>query len=131
MKTNDFQMVGLITDDLIAKEAHYHSSCYKRYTKVNQDNVNSVTTDQNEKGICKSVELFVFKEVVKEYQLLENLTVLPYNKLFKTMEKVFEANNIDVLDSSRFYLRRKLEKYIDYIKYIKSLEKIRVFGEEA
>ena len=47
------------------------------------------------------------------------------------MEKVFEANNIDVLDSSRFYLRRKLEKYIDYIKYIKSLEKIRVFGEEA
>ena len=47
------------------------------------------------------------------------------------MEKVFEANNIDVLDSSRFYLRRKLEKYIDYIKYIKSLEKSRVFGEEA
>ena len=67
----------------------------------------------------------------ERYQLLENPTVLPYNKLFKTMEKVFEANNIDVLDSSRFYLRRKLEKYIDYIKYIKSLEKSRVFGEEA
>ena len=67
----------------------------------------------------------------ERYQLLENPTVLPYNKLFKTMEKVFGANNIDVLDSSRFYLRRKLEKYIDYIKYIKSLEKCRVFGEEA
>ena len=131
-KINDFQMLGLITDDLIAKEAHYHSSCYKLYTKVNQDNVNSVTTDQNEKVVYKSVELIAFKEVVKEcYQLLENPTVLPYNKLFKTMEKVFEANNIDVLDSSRFYLRRKLEKYIDYIKYIKSLEKSRVFGEEA
>ena len=67
----------------------------------------------------------------ERYQLLENPTVLPYNKLFKTMEKVFEANNIDVLDSSRFYLRRKLEKYIDYIKYIKSLDKSRVFGEET
>ena len=78
MKINDFQMVGLITDDLIAKEAHYHSSCYKLYTKVNQDNVNSVTTDQNEKVVYKSVELNAFKEVVKEcYQLLENPTVLP------------------------------------------------------
>ena len=34
------------------------------------------------------------------------------------MEKVFEANNIDVLDSSRFYLRRNLEKHVDFIKYI-------------
>ena len=118
-KINDFQMLGLITDDLIAKEAYFHSSCYKLYTKVNQDNVNSVTKDQNEKAICKSVELIAFKEVVKEcHQLLENPTVLPYNKLFKTMEKVFEANNIDVLDSSRFYLRRNLEKHVDFIKYI-------------
>ena len=59
------------------------------------------------------------KEVVKEcYQLLENLTVLPYSKLFRTMEKVFEANNTDVLDSSRFYLRRNSEKHLDFIKYI-------------
>ena len=132
MKINDFQMVGLITDDLIAKEAHYHSSCYKLHTKANQDNVNSVAADENEKAMYKSAELIVLKEIVKEcYQLLENPTVHQCNTLFKTMEKVFEANNIDVLDSSRFYLRRKLEKYIDYIKYIKSLEKIRVFGEEA
>ena len=34
------------------------------------------------------------------------------------MEKVFEANNIDVLDSSRFYLSRNLEKHVDFIKYI-------------
>ena len=54
----------------------------------------------------------------ERYQLLENPTVLPYNKLFKTMEKVFGANNIDVLDSSRFYLRRNLEKHVDFIKYI-------------
>ena len=40
-------MFGLIGIDLIAKEAHYHSSCYKLYTKVNQNNVNPVTTDQN------------------------------------------------------------------------------------
>ena len=52
------------------------------------------------------------------YQLLENPTVLPYNKLFKTMEKVFESNNTDVLDSSRFYLRRNLKKHADFIKYI-------------
>ena len=50
------------------------------------------------------------------YQLLENPTVLPYNKLFKATEEVFEANNIDVLDSSRFYLRRNLEKHVDFIK---------------
>ena len=75
-KINDFQMLGLITDDLIAKEAHYQSSCYKLYTKVNQDNVDSVTTDQSEKAICKSVELIAFKEVVREcYQLLEHPTV--------------------------------------------------------
>ena len=118
-KINDFQILGLITDDLIAKEAHYRSSCYKLYTHVNQDKANSVTTAQNEKAICKSFELIAFKEVVKKcYQLLQNPTVLPYNKLFKTMEKVFEANNIDVLDSSRFYLSRNLEKHVDLIKYI-------------
>ena len=118
-KINDFQMLRLITDDLIAKEAHYNSSCNKLYTNVNQDNVNSVTTDQNQTAICISVDLIAFKEVVKEcYQLLENSTVLPYNKLFKTMEKVFEANNIDILDSSRFYLRRNLQKHVDFIKYI-------------
>ena len=71
-------MLRLITGDLIVKEAHDHSICYKLYTKVNQDNVNSVTTDQNEKVVYKSVELNAFKEVVKEcYQLLENPTVLP------------------------------------------------------
>ena len=112
-------MLRLITDDLIANEAHHNSSCNKLYTNVNQDNVNSVTTAQNETAICISVDLIAFKEVVKEcYQLLENSTVLPYNKLFKTMEKVFEANNIDDLDSSRFYLRRNLEKHVDFIKYI-------------
>ena len=63
-KINDFQMLGLITDNLISKEAH-HSGCYKLYTNVNQDHVNSVTTDQNEKAICKSVEVIAFKEVVK------------------------------------------------------------------
>ena len=46
-KINDFQMFGLIANDLIAKEAHYHSSCYKLYAQVNQNNVNPVTTDQN------------------------------------------------------------------------------------
>ena len=112
-------MLRLITDDLIANEAHHNSSCNKLYTNVNQDNVNSVTTAQNETAICISVDLIAIKEVVKEcYQLLENSTVLPYNKLFKTMEKVFEANNIDDLDSSRFYLRRNLEKHVDFIKYI-------------
>ena len=75
-KINDFQMLGLITDDLIAKEAHYQSSCYKLYAKVNQDNVDSVTTDQSAKVICKCVELFAFKEVSREcYQLLEHPTV--------------------------------------------------------
>ena len=34
------------------------------------------------------------------------------------MEKVFEVNNIDVLDSSRFYLPRNFEKHVDFIKYI-------------
>ena len=34
------------------------------------------------------------------------------------MEKVFEVNNIDVLDSSRFYLHRNLEKHVDFMKYI-------------
>ena len=34
------------------------------------------------------------------------------------MEKVFEANNIDVLDSSRFYLRQNLKKHVDFKKYI-------------
>ena len=77
-KINDFQMLGLITNNLIAKEALYHSSCYKLYTKVNQDNVNWITTAQNKKAIYKSIELIAFKEVVKEcYQLLENPTVLP------------------------------------------------------
>ena len=119
MKINDFQILGLITDDLIAKKAHYQSSCYKLCTKINQDNVHSITTDQNEKAIYKSVELIAFKEIVKEcYQLLENPTVLPYTKLFKTMEKVFESNNTDVLDSSRFYLRRNLKKHADFIKYV-------------
>ena len=75
-KINDFQTLGLITDDLIAKEAHCQSSCYKFYAKVYQDNVDSVTTDQSEKVIFKCVELFAFKEVVREcYQLLEHPTV--------------------------------------------------------
>ena len=34
------------------------------------------------------------------------------------MEKVFEVNNIDVLDSSRFYLRRNLEEHVDFMQYI-------------
>ena len=62
-KINDFQMLGLITDDLIATEAHYHSSCYKLDTNVNQDNVISVTTDQNEKRFINQLSLLHSKRL--------------------------------------------------------------------
>ena len=56
-------MLGLITNDLIAKEALYHSSCYKLYTKVNQDNVNCIKTAQNKKAIINQLSLLHSKRL--------------------------------------------------------------------
>ena len=52
---NDFQMLVLALQDLIASEAHYHSSCYKSYTK---------TKSGKPKSAHKEVEVIAFKEVI-------------------------------------------------------------------
>ena len=65
---NDFLMLSLLSQDLIALEGHYHKSCYREYTQK----VENLSTFSNESksssgtNIYKDVELESLKEIVKE-----------------------------------------------------------------
>ena len=111
---NDFQMLALASQDLIASEAHYHSSCYKSYTKTKSGKPKSA-----DKVSYKEVEVIAFKEVITIcHELLKEKQIKMFQELLKTMEKIFEDNGLVIRSATRNYLRRNLEKHADDIKYI-------------
>ena len=88
---NDFHFIVLAwTNDLIAAEAQYHSSCYTEYTR-------SVTGKKViEKSGYQKLELQAFQEVIKHcYDIICSSSILKFKKLLwkiiSILEKEYEG----------------------------------------
>ena len=83
-KKNDYLIISI--PDLIASEAHYHSSCYRQYCKLNYAK-ETTGVDENEhehkKEACREVVIF-------RIELANGPDVVPVSELITMMAKKLE-----------------------------------------
>ena len=98
--------------DLIASEARYHSTCYKQYTKVNNNQKNVPTNYQEaEQAALNDFGNFVF-------HLQNNPRIEQYSTAAKMIESEFENRGVEMNLSTKKNLRRKLEKTFPNITFV-------------
>lgn len=109
--------MALSTEDLIAKEAKYHKSCYRDITKIIYESRNK------EPDECKSTELTVmdnaFREV-KNYSLntQENPTFIEHIVLTSILEKELLNYKVDKdsIMHAKINLKRRIERDMQGIR---------------
>jgi len=75
---NDTNILSIIVDDLVAKEAWYHHSCYRAYTRVNFRNQkkelnNEVTADYEFDNVQLELSKLADKPKVLDFKIIQNL----------------------------------------------------------
>ena len=101
--TEDHYVRGLVDQDLIAREAHYHSSCYKIFIKNNKlpPPTATITTQY------KEAELVAFKEVSQKYYgLCKNPEIVAFHEyVVSPVKSHMESNGFAMKDSTRKFIR--------------------------
>ena len=66
---NDFMILSLLSQDLIALERHYHKSCYRECTQKVQNLLTSSNESRSSSGtnLYRDIKCEALREVVKEY----------------------------------------------------------------
>ena len=106
---DDSNEISICADELIAKEAVYHKSCYRDYTRCNhnfvkQGNLHDPSTE------C----LYGAYEVVNEmlFELIDNPRIIQYIKLTETLEtELRKLENIEekILEAAKKNLKPRIE----------------------
>ena len=103
-------MFGLLSQ--IAIEAHYHKSCYCKYTVWN------CNSDETEKSY-KEKELESFKRiVVRLHGLSESAEIIEFTEILSNMKHALHELGTEITMSTKTTLRRKTEATISDIKLI-------------
>lgn len=87
MIQDDSVVLAITTDELIAKEAFYHASCYKSYTAICYRKVNEKTFPEEDKTLDEA-----FQDVST---FLENLIANPNVVKFSTITAIYEERLIE------------------------------------
>ena len=123
-KKEDFSILALLANDLIAKEAHYHKSCYKSYMRINYEQTKKVDRNQT------TVEVVAYKEVVKYcHELQQKQQIVKFTTLTKILENVFKEKEEHLRDSVKKNLRYNLERDVKDIKFIHLENSLYVYPE--
>ena len=118
---DNFYVKGLADQDLIAREAHYHASCYKIFTKPQK--VQSAQVDP-----YKEAEQFAFKEVLRKcYELNLKNEITYFIELVNIMRDSMLSKNVIMGESTRKFLERSLEKHCSDIQMFTYKRKIIVY----
>ena len=67
-----FRILGLLSEDLIAREGKYHYRCYVDFTRCNYLEKKEVPQSFDDENVYKEFELQPFQEVVKYCHSLIN-----------------------------------------------------------
>ena len=79
----DQDILAIACDELVAKEALYHLSCYKLYTKPEKEKAQVDTEPDRDDGISEVIKtLNILRENpdVIEFQMLQSLMTTPIGK---------------------------------------------------
>ena len=120
---DDKKNLIIATVELVAKEAAYHPSCYRKYT-VNFSN--SQSEEKNETILIQRV-FDAIKHVLRG--LYEDPNIIEFSDLTnKAVESLHDLNQWDVSNIRR-HLRRKIENEMDGINFVTVNNRVFVFPE--
>ena len=89
---NDPRIAALCTDDLIAKEAAYHKSCYRDFTCIVTANKQGTIEEENEEELDNSFD--AVKDFIRD--MTENPDIVEYKLVIEIFENgLCKSNMID------------------------------------
>lgn len=116
---NDSRILALTSRDMVAAEAHYHRSCYKKYTNAtatSSNNKHDIEGDQEEKHY-KEIEEESYKELIKFFKtsIIPNKQVIPVSSLKDKLVASIKSKGIkEVKESSKTHIKRNLLKHLGH-----------------
>ena len=114
---NDPRIAALCTDDLIAKEAAYHKSCYRDFTRIVTANIPGTIEEENEEELDNSFD--AVKDFIRD--ITENPDIVEYNLVTDIFENGLRKSNMteDYIKIAKKNLRRNIERNIPNVNFIK------------
>ena len=109
IKKGDERLMAITSRDLVAAEAHYHASCYKSYTYFYK----GVTlNDKSEDGYYAVTENKAMQQLFDyiRMDIVKNPRLIPLNDLTKKLGSFLHDEGMEIKDSSKKHIRRRLEK---------------------
>ena len=88
LERNDTAVIAIASDELIAKEAHYHATCYRSYTRPNYTPVPEKRHDIDLNNVWKSLSDLYGNPAAFPFKRLQELVTTPSKK--KTLRKTTE-----------------------------------------
>ena len=114
--SDNFYVKGLADQDVISRETHYHTSCYKIFTKPQK-----VPSHNNP---YKEAEQLAFKEVLRKcHELNLRPKITYFTELVGVMRNTMLSKNVMGKWTCKF-LERKLEKHFTDIKMFNYQRKV-------
>ena len=77
---NDTALIAIASDELIAKEAHYHATCYRSYTRLNYTPVPEKRHDSDLNNVWKFLSNVYDNPVAVPFKRLQELVATPSEK---------------------------------------------------
>ena len=100
---NDERINTISTDELVAKEASYHKSCYRDYTRDYQEKSSKAAESEKEEYVAVKKELF---------ELRDHPVLMEYSKLTDIAETVMKKNR-ETDDSVILHFKKNLRRKIE------------------
>ena len=127
----DFHIISLASTDLIAAEAHYHTSCYENYTVKRKEVKSHIASPEIEViENFKEAQLESFKEVVTYMRVeVENGSIVRYTDLLSKMRDYMKNSRLEMKKSTRVYLKRNIESKFKDVCHLSIGDEIYFFGK--
>ena len=112
---NDFNILSILTQDLIAIEGHYHKSCYCKYTLSNKN----IDRDHQDEYAYKTREQEAFKKIIDYlHELAQSSNLVPFTNISSMMEDTMMDLGVEITSSTKRHLKRNIEEKISNVKFI-------------
>ena len=106
----DHRMLAITARDLVAAEAHYHKSCYRKYTRGEKEKIPVATDKDDESYQAAEEESYVLLfQYVRETLFPETAVVRMTELTVKSISYLQTCGINDVKPHTKKQLRRKLE----------------------
>ena len=118
IKKEDGKVLAIMSRDIVAAGAHYHVSCYKKYTRVNKEqqvyrkqNIEDIEEDRDE--LYQRIERDAYADLFKYIRtdIIPNKKIIEVSSLTEQLEfSILSSTKVKLLkDSTRKHIHRKLE----------------------